>query len=70
MEEKGGKRWLSQARSVDAFGPLTVALEPLPDQAKEHLAAVVAEGRRPVRVHVERMRANLEVFRLCRRWER
>lgn len=49
---------------------LTVTLEPLSDQPKQHFPAVIAEGRGPVWVHVERMWTNLEVFRLCRRWNR
>lgn len=41
---------------------LTVTLEPLSDESKQHLPTVVAEGRGPVGVHVERMRPNLEIF--------
>lgn len=52
------------------FQNLTVTLESLSDQPEQHLPAVIAEGRGPVRVHVERMWTNLEVFRLCRRWSR
>lgn len=46
---------------------LTVTLEPLSDQSEQHLSTVVAEGRGPVRVHVECVRPNLEIFkRGCR----
>lgn len=45
------------------FGSLTVTFEPLSDESKQHLSAVVAEGRSSVRVHVERMRTNLEIFK-------
>lgn len=45
------------------FRSLTVTFEPLSDQPKQHLSAVVAEGRSSVRVHIERVRPNLEIFK-------
>lgn len=59
-----------RARDRFPFRPcalLTVTLEPLSDQPKQHLSTVVTEGWGPVRVHVEGMRPNLEIFkRGCR----
>lgn len=47
----------------DVFRSLTVTFEPLPDEPKQHLPTVVTEGRSSVRVHIERMRSNLEIFK-------
>lgn len=57
---------VSQAERVPSrgvFRSLTVAFEALSDEPKQHLPAVVAEGRSAVRVHVERVRPNLEIFK-------
>lgn len=56
-------RWISQSSCFTVFGSLTVTFEPLSDESKQHLSAVVAEGWSSVRVHVERMRTNLEIFK-------
>lgn len=45
------------------FRSLTVTFEALSDEPKQHLPAVVAEGRSSVRVHVERVGPNLEIFK-------
>ena len=63
-------RWGPQVmnkRSMDNAKGLTVTFEPLSDQTEQHLSTVVAEGRGPVRVHVEGVGPNLEVFKCgCR----
>lgn len=48
----------------------TFTFEALADEAPQHLATVVAEGRGLVGVDVEGMRANLEVFNCCLSFER
>lgn len=46
---------------------LTITLEPLSDQSEQHLSTVITEGWGPVRVHIECMGPNLEIFkRGCR----
>lgn len=45
------------------FTALTITLQPLSDQSKQHLSTVVAEGRGSVRVHVEGVGSNLKIFK-------
>jgi len=47
----------------------TFTLEALPDEPPQHLAAVVAEGRRLVGVNVERVRPDLEVLGRGESWK-
>lgn len=57
---------VSQAKRVPSrgvFRSLTVTFEALSDKPKQHLPTVVAEGRSSVRVHVERVGPNLEIFK-------
>lgn len=72
IRERRG-RWICQSQSYcftvkicaqqGVFRSLTVTFEPLSDEPKQHLSTVVAEGRSSVRVHIERVRPNLEIFK-------
>jgi len=62
--------WTSEDRCDQVGEGLTFTLEALPDQAPQHLPTVVAEGRGLVGVHVEGMRADLEVLYRGQSWSR
>lgn len=46
---------------------LTITFQSLSNQPKQHFSTVITESRGPVRVHIERVGPNLEIFkRSCR----